>query len=63
MYVYVMANARQTRPTLYTGVTNNLARRVEEHKQESIAGFTKKHHLHDLVYYELAEGSLNAIVR
>lgn len=60
MFVYIMSNSR---PTLYIGVTNNLFRRVSEHKQETIGGFTKKYHLRNLVYYEIVDGSLNAIIR
>ncbi len=55
-----MANSR---PTLYVGVTHDLTRRVYEHKQELIAGFTKKYHLHELVYYESVDGQLEAIIR
>jgi len=60
MYVYIMANAR---PTLYTGVTNNIIRRVYDHKHKLIEGFTKKYHLHKLVYYEVIDGELQGIVR
>lgn len=60
MYVYIMAN---TRPTLYTGVTNDLIKRVWQHKQELVDGFTKKYHLKKLVYYEIIDGQLQAIIR
>ena len=55
-----MANDR---PTLYTGVTNNLVRRVFEHREELAGGFTKKYHLHKLVYFEAVDGKLEAIIR
>ncbi len=45
-----MTNKR--RGTLYIGVTNNLGRRVFEHKHALFEGFTKDYHLHTLVYYE-----------
>ena len=48
-YVYIMANKSRT---LCTGVTNNLERRVVEHKRELVPGFTAKYHLDRLVYYE-----------
>ena len=49
--------------TLYIGVTNNLLRRVTEHREDIIDGFTKRYHIHLLVYYEQAESILVAIQR
>jgi len=60
-YVYIMTNKWNT--TLYTGVTNDLKRRVYEHKMKMVNGFTKKYNLDKLVYYEIFFDSYNAIVR
>jgi len=49
--------------TLYIGVTNNLARRVYEHKNGLLEGFTKKYKIDNLVYYESTEISESAITR
>ena len=48
-YVYIMTNHSGT---LYTGVTNNLERRVYEHKHKLVPGFTSKYNITKLVYYE-----------
>ena len=61
MYVYIMTNTNNT--TLYVGVTNNLARRVWEHKNNILPGFTKQYELHKLVYYECYEDEITAISR
>jgi putative endonuclease len=60
-YLYILASKRNG--TLYIGVTNDLRRRVFEHKNEILAGFTKKYHVHDLVYYEVHETHWNAAER
>ena len=49
-YVYLMAS--QKNGTLYVGVTNDLVRRVWEHKNDILEGFTKKYGVHRLVWYE-----------
>jgi len=49
-YVYIMASGRNG--TLYIGVTNNIARRVYEHKTHAVPGFTSKYNVDKLVYYE-----------
>ena len=60
-YVYILASA--FRGTLYVGVTNDLARRISEHKAGLIAGFTKKYNVKMLVYYEIHESIEAAILR
>lgn len=49
-FVYILASERNG--TLYVGVTNDLERRVAEHKTGKIEGFSKKNHTHSLVYFE-----------
>ena len=48
---------------LYTGITNDLKRRVYEHKEKYVAGFTTKYNVSKLVYYEIFEDPENAILR
>ena len=48
---------------LYTGVTNDLKRRVYEHKEKLVPGFTKKYNVSRLIYYEIFEDPENAILR
>ena len=60
-YVYILASKRNG--TLYIGVTSNLIKRIYEHKNNSIEGFTKKYNIHNLVYYEITEDVNSAIAR
>ena len=60
-YVYILANKKIG--TIYTGITNNLIRRIYEHKQELAKGFTKQYHLHNLVYFETHIDIQEAIAR
>jgi putative endonuclease len=48
---------------LYTGVTNDLTRRVQEHKDKTLKGFTKRYNVDKLVYYEVTESTESAILR
>ncbi|MCX6767037.1 MAG: GIY-YIG nuclease family protein [Candidatus Moranbacteria bacterium] len=57
--VYILASKRNG--TLYTGVTNNLLRRVWQHKKGEFDGFTKKYKINMLVYYESTENIISAI--
>ena len=59
-FVYIATNKRNT--VLYTGVTNNLEKRMFEHKNKLIKGFTSKYNVVKLVYYEIFNSPKDAIV-
>ncbi|MBU2229157.1 GIY-YIG nuclease family protein [Patescibacteria group bacterium] len=59
-FVYIMSSYSKT---LYIGVTNNLIRRVQEHKNAKVGGFTKRYNIKYLVYYEMTDSILSAIER
>jgi putative endonuclease len=60
-YVYILASGRNG--TLYVGVTNNLIRRVGEHKRAEVPGFTKRYAVKKLVYFESCDDPAGAIER
>ena len=60
-YVYILASKKNG--TLYIGVTSNLVKRIYEHKEALVEGFTKKYGVHGLVYYEICDDILGAIER
>ena len=60
-YVYILFNKRNG--TLYTGVTSNLVKRIYEHKQKFVDGFTKKYGVDKLGYYEITDSIKSAILR
>ena len=60
-YVYILSNKANT--VLYIGVTNNLERRIYEHKNGVLEGFTKKYNVHKLVYFEMCGDIKDAIAR
>jgi putative endonuclease len=59
-YVYIIANKSGT---LYTGITNNLERRIFEHKNKLVDGFTKKYEINRLVYFDSTNDVTAAIAR
>ena len=59
--VYILASKRNG--TLYIGATSNLVKRVWEHKNNVVEGFTKRYHVHRLVWYELHQTMESAIRR
>jgi putative endonuclease len=59
-YVYILANKGRM---LYTGITNDLERRVWQHKNHQTEGYTKKYNITTLVYYEATNDVLGAIAR
>ncbi len=60
-YVYIATNPQNN--VFYTGVTNNLVRRIWEHKHKLVTGFTQKYNINKLVFYEVFENVNNAIAR
>ena len=60
-YVYILASKKNG--TIYIGVTNNLKKRVDQHKNDLADGFTKKYQVHTLVYFEMYRDIRDAINR
>lgn len=59
--VYILASKRNG--TLYVGVTSDLLKRIWQHKNDLVEGFTKKYKVHDLVWYEIVDDMASAILR
>lgn len=60
-FVYILTN--DTHTVLYTGMTNDLMRRVHEHREGINKGFTRRYHVKQLMYYEVFDDPLSAIQR
>ncbi|MDO8527938.1 MAG: GIY-YIG nuclease family protein [Deltaproteobacteria bacterium] len=60
-FVYIMTNERNS--VLYTGVTNNIEKRVYEHKNKTVPGFTSRYNITKLVYFESTNDPSQAIAR
>jgi putative endonuclease len=60
-FVYIVASGKHG--TLYIGVTNDLVRRVHEHKRKLVPGFSARYGVDKLVYYEILDDALTAIAR
>ncbi len=58
-FVYVLTNSGNT--VLYTGVTNDLRRRLKEHREKLMPGFTARYNIHKLVWYEMSSSAAEAI--
>ena len=62
-YYYTYITANKYRGTIYIGITNNLERRMSEHKNGIIQGFTKQYNVNQLVYYDIFKNPMDAIER
>jgi len=60
-YIYILTNKSHT--VLYTGITNDIYRRIYEHKHKLIKGFSSKYNVTKLVYYEVFDSAESAIIR
>lgn len=60
-YIYILGNIART--VLYTGVTDNLVKRVWQHKNNVVKGFSQKYRVHDLLLYEMYSDPISAIER
>ena len=60
-YVYILSSRKKG--TLYIGVTSDLLKRIYEHKNDLVEGFTKKYKVHNLVYFEMTESIESAIAQ
>ncbi|HEY53840.1 MAG TPA: GIY-YIG nuclease family protein, partial [Caldilineae bacterium] len=60
-YVYIIANKHHT--VFYTGMTNDLVRRIHEHRTKAIKGFTQRYNIYKLLYYEEYDSPIDAIQR
>lgn len=60
-FIYILSNKNHS--VFYTGMTSNLMRRVYEHKQKLVDGFTKRYNIDKLIYYEVFSSPLDAITR
>ncbi|HKK01760.1 MAG TPA: GIY-YIG nuclease family protein [Desulfuromonadales bacterium] len=60
-YIYILASKKNG--TLYVGVTSDLIKRIYEHKNDLVEGFTQRYTIHNLVYFETTESIESAIMR
>ena len=60
-YVYIITNRHHT--VFYTGITNDLLRRIHEHRTKVVKGFTQRYNIYKLLYFEIFDSPINAIQR